>query len=383
MGANLLISNYVALGNRYLVIDSNQKLFHKHLSLGFGFDGLRKPWLVKICRQENADGILFGPIRTAFYSYPSEYKILLGEPNGLPHEFGVIIFNADGMIAEKSGNGLRIFAYYLRKYYLLGKKIPQIQLKAFTWEKPGFNSEYQDNYCAANSLQLLSETIADLEDEEIVINLGKGKVLDVSAQKTKKISLPDSLKFFVKRPVATGIQRQDNLIFSDLCLEVGVENGVPVALYGGDIHLLDIFCVDLGNPHCVLLFEKKYLTEKDLIAFTKKIGAFFESHPFFPNRTNVQVAYPNSRKSIQVYIWERGSGFTQSSGSSAAAVYAVCLQKGLIDQSIKIEMLGGTLKICANDNGEIKIQGKVEEQYYNQDFFVDINQVFESPHKSP
>jgi len=78
---------YHALGNDYIVIDPSE----------FGGD-LTEEKIRRICHRNygiGSDGILYGPIGTK-------------EAN-----FALKIFNPDGSEAEKSGNGLRIFARYL------------------------------------------------------------------------------------------------------------------------------------------------------------------------------------------------------------------------------------------------------------------------------
>ena len=55
-------------------------------------------WIRRVCHRNygpGSDGILYGPL-------PSEQA-----------DFGLRIYNPDGSEAEKSGNGLRIFACYL------------------------------------------------------------------------------------------------------------------------------------------------------------------------------------------------------------------------------------------------------------------------------
>jgi diaminopimelate epimerase len=78
---------YHCLGNDYLVIEPD------------GIDGPLTTDLVRyLCdrrRGVGSDGVLFGPLASS------------------EADFGLRIFNPDGSEAEKSGNGLRIFARYL------------------------------------------------------------------------------------------------------------------------------------------------------------------------------------------------------------------------------------------------------------------------------
>jgi diaminopimelate epimerase len=71
--------------------------------------------------------------------------------------------------------------------------------------------------------------------------------------------------------------------------------------------------VDVGNPHAVV--------EGDL-AELPRIGPLLETHPRFPERTNVQVARRAGGAVVEARVWERGVGETGSSGTSAIAVAA-------------------------------------------------------------
>jgi diaminopimelate epimerase len=71
--------------------------------------------------------------------------------------------------------------------------------------------------------------------------------------------------------------------------------------------------VDVGNPHAVVEGDPD-----DVL----RIGPFLETHPRFPNRTNVQVARRLGGGEVEARVWERGAGETGSSGTSAIAVAA-------------------------------------------------------------
>ena len=61
----------------------------------------------------------------------------------------------------------------------------------------------------------------------------------------------------------------------------------------------------------------------------------------FPNRINVQFAKIISRSEAEILIWERGAEFTLASGTSCCAVACVLRKRNLIDNKVKIKMLGG------------------------------------------
>jgi diaminopimelate epimerase len=71
--------------------------------------------------------------------------------------------------------------------------------------------------------------------------------------------------------------------------------------------------VDVGNPHAVVEDDPGELP---------RVGPLLETHPRFPNRTNVQVARRAGAGRVEARVWERGAGETASSGSSAVAVVA-------------------------------------------------------------
>jgi diaminopimelate epimerase len=76
---------------------------------------------------------------------------------------------------------------------------------------------------------------------------------------------------------------------------------------------LDVVAVSVGNPHAVVRGDP---------ADVRSIGPMLETHPRFPNRTNVQVARLDASGEITARVWERGVGETGSSGTSAVAVAA-------------------------------------------------------------
>lgn len=109
--------------------------------------------------------------------------------------------------------------------------------------------------------------------------------------------------------------------------------------------------VSVGNPHCVVIDPS--LTRDDLLA----LGPRLETHPLFPNRTNVQFVTVADRHTIRLLIWERGAGETQASGSSACAAAAACLARGLVDSPVKAVMPGGELALTFLPDGMIRMAG--------------------------
>jgi diaminopimelate epimerase len=113
------------------------------------------------------------------------------------------------------------------------------------------------------------------------------------------------------------------------------------------------FCAaTIGNPHCVVLLA----TTPEL---ARQFGPLIETHPSFPNRTNVQFLNVLDRGNIQIEIWERGAGYTLASGSSSSAAAAVARRLGLCDDSIRVHMPGGRLEIRVGKDFDILMTGPV------------------------
>ena len=109
----------------------------------------------------------------------------------------------------------------------------------------------------------------------------------------------------------------------------------------------------IGNPHCVV--ERAATSTADV----HRLGPLIETHPMFPERTNVQFLTVRDRNNIAIEIWERGAGYTLASGSSSSAAAAVAHRLGLVDQELSVHMAGGTLAIKIGENYAIRMAGPV------------------------
>lgn len=120
-----------------------------------------------------------------------------------------------------------------------------------------------------------------------------------------------------------------------------------------DAQEIEFYRVSVGNPHCVVLRET--LDQ----SFVHQAGRQIEVHPLFPEKTNVQFVKVVDRHTAEIEIWERGAGYTLSSGSSATAVAAVLMELGLCSPPLSIQMPGGNLKLSKSSTGGIVIAGPV------------------------
>ena len=260
---------YHGLGNDYLVIDPN--VYDVEMS---------EANIRLICDRNfgvGSDGILYGP------NLDSDMA-------------SVRILNPDGSEAEKSGNGLRIFAKYLfEKRYVPSKNFKINTLGGVV------------------DVQVKDETAG-------LIRINMGKVTFISNE----------------IPVAGEPREVVNEI-----LDVN----------GADFK---VTCLSIGNPHCVIPMEN--VTEE----MAREIGPYVENHEKFPNRINLQILKVLDRANIDIRIWERGAGYTLASGSSSCAAACAAHKLGLVDNDITVHMPGGQLHIEIAEDGEVFMTGPVE-----------------------
>lgn len=102
---------------------------------------------------------------------------------------------------------------------------------------------------------------------------------------------------------------------------------------------VEITPVSVGNPHAVVFSSR--LPREALL----HLGPRIETHPRFPNRTNVQIAAPEGPHDIRALVWERGAGETSASGSSAVAVAAAAVAQNRCESPVTVHMPGGDLEV--------------------------------------
>ncbi|MCP5086034.1 MAG: diaminopimelate epimerase [Rhodobacteraceae bacterium] len=101
----------------------------------------------------------------------------------------------------------------------------------------------------------------------------------------------------------------------------------------------------MGNPHCVFVVDD--VEAVDL----PKLGAKYEYHPLYPERTNVEFIQVVDRHTIRMRVWERGGMITLACGSGACASMVVAHRKGLVDRKAVLRLDGGELEIDWRDDG--------------------------------
>jgi len=218
-------------------------------------------------------------------------------------DFGLRIFNPDGSEAEKSGNGLRIFARYL---HATGKTKKQ----RFT---------------------------VDTKGGLVTINLHvdrHGDASSVTVEMGQATFKPEAL------PCTLGVE--------ELVRQ-------PIHAVGRS---LEFTGVSVGNPHCVVFKDAgESWSREDLLL----LGPALEHHALFPKRTNVQLVVPTGPKEISILIWERGAGETQASGSSSCAAASAAVRLGLVQSPVTVKMPGGALNVEVASDFSLTMKGPVAE----------------------
>jgi diaminopimelate epimerase len=111
--------------------------------------------------------------------------------------------------------------------------------------------------------------------------------------------------------------------------------------------------VTVGNPHCVIVRPSVSAEE------TREAGPLLEHDTRFPERINVQFVEVLDPSRIRLEIWERGAGYTLSSGTSSAAAAAATHRLGLTGSHMTVEMPGGILSADIGGDGAVTISGPV------------------------
>lgn len=116
-----------------------------------------------------------------------------------------------------------------------------------------------------------------------------------------------------------------------------------------------ITATSMGNPHCAVFGDAA--VDDALLA---SLGPALERHPFFPQRTNVEFIQVVARDEIRVRFWERGVGYTMASGTGSASAVVASIVTGRCDRRVRAVCDGGTLEIEWPEGASLKQTGEAE-----------------------
>lgn len=214
-------------------------------------------------------------------------------------DFEMEMYNADGSRSEMCGNGIRCVAKYV-----YDKKMTQE--KKFTIESFG---------------KIKYITIIEENGVAKLIKVGMGS----PELRTEKIPAIYDAETVIAKPIE-----------------------VEGKIWEGT-------CVSMGNPHVVLFVDD--VKGMDL----ESIGPKFENHPMFPNRTNTEFVKVIDKNTVEMRVWERGTGETLACGTGCCATAVACVLNEKTENKVLVKVLGGEISIeWDREKNEIYMTGPGE-----------------------
>ena len=198
-------------------------------------------------------------------------------------DFEMEMYNADGSRGEMCGNGIRCVAKYVYDYRLTDKT------------------------------QISVETLGGIKYLDLTVEDGKVVLVKVDMGKPE-----------LKSDLIPIISENEKVIDE------------PIEVDGQVYHMTG---VSMGNPHTVIYVDD--VKNLDL----EKIGPKFENHERFPKRINTEFVHCIDRNTVEMRVWERGSGETLACGTGACAVAVASILNNLTDTRVTVKLLGGDLQI--------------------------------------
>ena len=198
-------------------------------------------------------------------------------------DFKMVMYNADGSEGKMCGNGIRCVAKYVYDFGLTDKT------------------------------ELKIETLSGIKT--LKLNIKDKKVDTVQVDMGSPILVPEQIPVNFEG-------------------EIMVDE--PVSVNGLEYHLT---CVSMGNPHAVVFVDNIKILNLE------KIGPDFEQHPIFPDKVNTEFIHIIDKNTIEMRVWERGSGETLACGTGACASVVACVWNGLTADEVLVHLVGGDLKI--------------------------------------
>ena len=213
-------------------------------------------------------------------------------------DFRMRIFNADGSEAMMCGNATRCIGKYVYDMGMTTKT--EISLETNSGIK------YLTLYPGA-----------DGKIESVKVDMGKAILVP------KEIPVDSPLDRFIAQPVTV--------------------DGTEYAMT----------CVSMGNPHAVV-----FLPEIDSLDL-EKIGPSFEHHPLFPDRVNTEFVRVIDAHTLQMRVWERGSGETFACGTGTCATVVAAVLNGYCkkEEEILVHLRGGDLRIIYHEDDTVTMIG--------------------------
>lgn len=195
----------------------------------------------------------------------------------------MVMYNADGSRGEMCGNGIRCVGKYMYDYGLTDKTSISVE--------------------TLDGIKYLDLTVENGKVTQICVDMGSPHLLPA------EIPMVAEGERVVAEPIEV-----DGKTYS-------------------------ITAVSMGNPHGVV-----YVDDVQALEF-ETIGPKFECHERFPNRVNTEFCKVIDRHTVEMRVWERGSGETMACGTGACAVAVASILNGYTEDDVTVRLLGGDLRI--------------------------------------
>ncbi len=208
----------------------------------------------------------------------------------LEADFEMEMYNADGSRAEMCGNGIRCVAKYV-------------------YDK-GLTDKTDISVISCGQIKYLQLFLKEGQVDTVRVNMGAPELR------------PDRIPVTVAE---AGIPLEKERIVN-----------APIIVQGKEYKMT---CVSMGNPHAVIFLED--VTNLEI----EQIGPYFENHERFPKRINTEFVKVLDKKTVQMRVWERGTGETLACGTGCCATVVACILNGLTDEKVTVKLLGGEIEI--------------------------------------
>lgn len=247
--------------------------------------------------------------------------VILVEPSDVGDDGFMNYINSDGTYAQMCGNGVRCFAKFLVDGGLVDPDANRL----------------------AASTRAGTKDIVFTRDEE-------GRMVEACVDMGEPILDP------VEVPIDAEANAQDDS-------GAPFVKELPIPSPWGEFRFT---AVSMGNPHAVCFFDDLSVLPDVLFSDPGNrtldgldldlIGAFYESNPIFPEKTNVEFAVIGD-DSISMRVYERGCGETLACGTGACATSVAAYLTGRSGRKNDIVLKGGTLGIDWRDDGHVHMSG--------------------------
>ncbi len=218
-------------------------------------------------------------------------------------DFEMEMYNADGSRAEMCGNGIRCVAKYVYDN--------------------GLTDKTDISVISCGKIKYLQLFLKEGKVDSVRVNMGAPELT------------PEQIPVLVETEKSGGMDRSasDGHVMKQSRESVIDE---PITVQDREYKMT---CVSMGNPHAVVFMDD--VTNLEI----EKIGPSFENHERFPNRINTEFVKVLDRQTVQMRVWERGTGETLACGTGCCATVVACILNGLTDNMVTVKLLGGEIDI--------------------------------------